>query len=306
MYETDAGICTERGVQPSIMEEYERYDVNLSEVQLSCLALSDELLALKGDSPFTFVDMYVDTPAEEVLSRIKKLRPDLLADDDEQLAMPSDGEYHPILDAKKTDARLVGVGLRVWGWDDEKYVFTNGSNESYDMSRHFLMYPSDEKTHRRQLEISFSYSHSSAGNIVESVSLALGSGGETSIYSQLYMSAYAETGYEGHGGRSSQNVSDGDMAAFGDLVAEIVGGVPESMRMRSERTLNELVYSAATEDARHAVMRLIEETWPAQALYLIASSRDGGAPLEDLLRDAAMSDVAVQRIDAIIARWSAM
>lgn len=304
MYETEADMCAKQGVRPSIMEEYERYDAQVSEAQASCLALSDELLALKGDSPLSFVDLSVNVSAEEVMSRVKQCQySELLAGDDDQLAMPSNGEYYPMLDVKKSDARLTGIGLRVWGWDDDKYVFTNKSRDEYDMSKHFLRYPSDEKVHRRQIEISFGYDHPEAGSIVESLSLNITSMGQASMHSQIYMGVYAETGYEGHGGVSKGHVSDRDMVMFGDLTAEIVGDMPESVRMRDQRELQEMIESAATMDVRQAVERLIECTWPAQARYLLGLSGDNGASLCSLLDDAEKSSEVVERIDALMKKW---
>lgn len=306
MYEAEADMYPE-GERPAIIEEYERYDFQPSEVVTSCTALADELLALKNpDSPLTFVDIVVESDPDTVLTKLQTIAAGkILADQDAQLAIASDGKYYPILDFRKENATLVGTGLRVWGWDDRKYVFTNEENEPYEYPKHALFYPTDEKSSTRQIELSFSYRDAESRGFTESVSLYLGAGGSASISSNLWSMAYAETGYEGHGGSSLDNFTDDDIAAFGDLVAEIVGDTPESIAMRIDRKLQELIETAATPAAQQAVHNLIEATWPAQANYLLRRKQEGTSKtIADQLCDPATAEAATEAVGTIIEEWS--
>lgn len=305
MYQTEAAIYPE-GQRPTIMDEYEQYDYQPSEVVASCKALADELLVLKSpDSPLTFVDIVVEPEAKTILSKVQAIKAgNVLAAQDAQLAIPSDGKYYPILDMRKENATLAGAGLRVWGWDHDKLVFTRRAGEPYNYPEHVLFYPADEKSSTRQLELSFSYQNEEGGSFTESVSLYLSSGGTASISSQISSMAYAETGYEGHGGKSLDSVTDEDVAAFGDLVAEIVGNQPESVAMRIDRRLQELTEAAATPAAQQAVQAIIEATWPAQASYFLRRQEEGAdTTIAEQLCDPVTADAGIERVNTIIIEW---
>lgn len=307
MYETQADMYPE-GQRPDIMEDYEQFDDKPSEVVASCTALADELLKLKEPgSQFTFVDIAVEAKAETVLNGLKAISVgSVLADDEDQLAIPSDGEYYPVLDFRKQDAKLVGVGLRVWGWDDQKYIFTNSKDEKYDYPRHLLVYPSDEKSSSRQLELSFGYVSGSSTRFTESVSLNLSSRGSVSISSKVWAMEYAETGYEGHGGTSRQKLTDEEIGAFGDLIAKIVGDEPKSSSMVLRERLDEITQTAATPHAQQAIQNLIEATWPAQAEYFLTRTRPGAdMTIREQLRDETTAGAAITAINSIIAEWKA-
>lgn len=295
--------------RPAIMDEYERHDHKPSPVIASCIALANELLALKDpETPLTFVDIVVETDPDTVLAKIQAMAAgSLLADEDEQLAIPSDGSYYPILDIRKQNAKFIGVGLRVWGWDSEKYVFTNGEDEQYEFPKHALLYPSEEKNSTRQLEISFGYEDEEAGSFVESVSLYIYSDGSATISRSISASAYSETGYEGHAGSSLEKMTDNDIAAFGDLVAEIVGDKPESVGMRIDRQLQEITEAAATPSAQRAIQELIDATWPAQARYLLSRNIEGtDTTIAEQIRDEATVDAAITAIHTTIQEWQEM
>ncbi|MEO7904311.1 MAG: hypothetical protein ABIR91_00795, partial [Candidatus Saccharimonadales bacterium] len=138
MYETEAAMYQDAGTRPDIMADYERFDDTAGEVVDSCIALTDELLAFRPeDDRFSFEDIAVELPADKVQDMLRELRAGaLLADDDEQLAIESDGAYYRVLDAKKNQATPTGVGLRVWGWDDPKVVYTNKDDEPFDRFKH--------------------------------------------------------------------------------------------------------------------------------------------------------------------------
>lgn len=298
------------GERPAIMDEYEQHDFEPSPVVASCTALANELLALKNPkSPLTSVDIAVETDSDTVLAKLQTIAAgSLLSDDDEQLAIPSDGEYYPILDIRKQNATLVGAGLRVWGWDDQKYVFINKDDEQYEYPKHALLYPSDEQRSIRQLEVSFTYDSEDegAGGFLESVSLYLHSDGSATVSSRVWASAYAETGYEGHRGSSLDVVTDDDIAAFGDLVAEIVGDEPESVGMLQDRQLQELTEAAATPSAQRAIQDLVKATWPAQAMYFLCrGTEEAGTTIAEQIRKEETADTAIAAIQAIIEEWEA-
>lgn len=265
------------GIRPEIMDLYDEYDSRLSDTEASCIALADELLAFKDEkSPLTFVDICVDEPATSVLNKLQSIKAgELLTADDEQLAIKSTGEYYPILDIRKDQADLIGVGLCVWGWDHEKYTYTDSTEEMRDFKKDLLVYPSDEKMAQRQLEITFMYYDRQApkdgsSHFNESISLTVSEHGRASLSRSISSMVYAETGYEGHKHESLKSIEEADIAAFGDLVAEIVGDVPESISMRQERKLAELVDAVASEAAKSMIRELLDATWPAQAQYILS------------------------------------
>lgn len=301
MYERQAAMYGD-DERPAIMDEYEQHDHKPSEAVASCKALADELLALKNpDSTLTFEDFVVEVEPEAVLDKLASISAgSVLAANDEQLAIQSKSEYYPLLDIRKQNAKLIGVGLRVWGWDDKKYVYATPDGESYKYPDHLLMYPSNEKNSTRELELTFGYMNDST-RFTESVSLYIYPRGSVTISSQVWADAYAETGYEGHGGRSLEKVSDKEIAAFGDLIAETVGDEPKSVAMAIRQQLQELIETAATASAQQAVQNLIELTWPAQANYLLTRSREGeDRTIAELLHDEATAEAAVAAIEEII------
>lgn len=307
LYETEAAIHQHYCTQPEIMALLEQYDELLSDTEASCVALADELLALKDekDKVWSFVDIMIDHAPDQLLATIEATRiGQVLAADDEQLAIPSDGSYYPVLDVTKATSKLVGVGLRVWGWDYEKYVYTNDGDEKYEHPKHVLMYPSDEKKISRQLELQFSYRTTDGGSLCESVSLSVGDGADVGIVRSVWMSAYAETGYEGHNHMKLERCEDRDMMAFGDIIAEAVGDVPESVGMRQSRLLQELVDKMPA-DGREVVQRLIDTTWPAQAIYLLGRRlKDTNLTIAKSLLDETHKTQAIAALEETIAQWS--
>lgn len=252
LYEEEAAIANDRDWRPPILDEYESYDREIDELSASCAALAEELLKLKEpDSQWTFETFVIEEAPQEVLEKLKQTRVgEVLAGDDEQLAIPSNGEYYPVLDIKKQDMKLAGVSLRVFGWSDRKYIFTNKPGEQYQYPQNCLVYPSDEKSKWYSLELTFAYDHPEAGAVNEEVQLSIGQRGDLSIHRQIWASPYAETGYEGHLGKGLEDTTDEDIAAFADLVAEIVGDEPEAVWHRNERVLAAYIDTVPSETAR--------------------------------------------------------
>ncbi len=268
LHEQDAALYREHGVRPAIMDEYEQYDSPTPPLEASCIAMADELLSHKEvGSPLTFVDVVVEVPPEEVRDRLQRLAAGrLLASNDEQLAMESDGSYYPVLDIRKADATLVGVGVQVWGWDDDKIARTDTEGEPYNHNKHVLVYPSTEKTHRRKIDIQFSYDHPES-YFSETVSLQVSSEGGTQLSRAIWASAYAETGYEGQAGKSLRHGSKQAAAEFADLVAEIVGDDPLSVREFADRQFAEYLQQVTLPEAREYLQEWLENSWCRQVLH---------------------------------------
>lgn len=311
MYDHEAALYEHHGKRPEIMDLYDEYDGNLTDAEASCIALADELLALKEEkSPLTFLDICVDVPPKDVLRTLQQIRAgELLAADNEQLAIKSNGEYYPVLDMRKEQAEVVGVGLRVWGWNHEKYTFTNPDKRNVHPVKDLLMFPSDEKQAQRQIELTFSYLSGQVAEekpqyFTESVSLMVSEGSGASMYSTVYSPAYAETGYEGHGGKSLESVQEGDVAAFGDLVAEIVGDVPESVAIRESREVYEIVERAVNLQIAEAILELINLTWPAQANYILSQRANGSTKtIAEAAQSEDSAELALMVVRAHIADW---
>ncbi len=304
LYETEASFYGE-GTRPEIMDEYEKYDTYPSEAVATCQALADALFALKDEkSPWTFVDIVIDKNPAEVLEKLKKIQAGhLLTDEDEQLAIPSDGSYYPMLDIKKNNAQLLGTGMRVFGWDNPKYVRTDNFIRQNDYPRNILFYPSDEKSSIRQIELNFYYDTGENLSFSESIGLYITSNGSASLNRHIWSSEYAETGYEGHHHAHDTNVSDEDIIAFSELVAEIVGDEPESHPMRIDRQLQELIYSA-TPSAQEAIQTLLDTTSPVQAYsFLHRTLDDAGLSIAQKISIVETAELAIKDIYTIIDDW---
>lgn len=290
MYEAKAGLYQSRGDRPGIMDAYEKYEKEISEdLGASCAGLADELLKHKDpESPLTYEDFIVSTPATEVLESLKKLRAgELLAADDEQLAVLSGGEYYPVLDIKKQNSRLLDVTIRVSGWSDVKYLFTNKPGEQRQYPQDYLRYPSNEKSHWYELDLIFSYEYpdSDSGYFNETVSLYIGQRGDLSLSSDIWAATYAETGYEGHGGKSLDGRSDEDVAAFADLIAKLVGDEPETIGHFNLKVLARYIDKVASEQSRVYLGEWLLNSHAAQVSYDLEATSVGDQSLLKALLD---------------------
>lgn len=226
-YEVEAEVVyKETGARPAILNEYEAYDTEgVDGVPRVAAELAEALLAHKApDSPLTFVDMHATMPARNALERLASTRAgELLAADDEQLAIESDGSYYPQLDLRKQALALRGVGVRAWGWSsDQKVRFTNGPGEPYSYPEDCLYFPSGEVDKWYELDITFSYT-SDSDIVTETLALAIGSGGNLRLSRSVWCTAYAETGYEGHAMRQLKDSSDDDANAFLEVLVDALG-----------------------------------------------------------------------------------
>ena len=269
MYEKMAEEYVELGIRPDILDEYEKFDIKMSDAERSCVEMSDELLKHKHRENLKFASICIDVPPEEVLDKLKQTRiGNVLSGDDEQLAYESDGSYYPILDIKKKDATLTGVGLTVMDWDSEKTAKTDKPGETWDPNRHVLRYPSDENDRHREFILSFGYKSpnlKTRDGFSEKITFTVGES-VTGIYREVYVDEYAEMGYEGHHGKTLKKVSDDDVIAMGNLIAEIVGENPESPSERKTKMYNEFLTKILSAESRQYVEEWVNNSWEGQVM----------------------------------------
>lgn len=246
----------------------DNFDHELTQPQADFIALTDVLLAHKRDGGMhlSFTDIVVQHSPDEVEQKLRATRVgQLMRPSDAQLAIESDGSYYPQLDLKKANGRLAGVSIRAWGWDDKKYRYTDPGNTT--VPREYKKYQGEiDKT--RQLDISFSYTIGDT-SVVESISLYGSTTAPDYVYatSQVWASPYAETGYEGHGDDSIDELSDAEVYEFLELVADMVGDTPESYGEMYTRQTAALRCEFEGTSHFDGVSRLIDLLWPAQACY---------------------------------------
>lgn len=251
-----------------IQSASDEFDHEISQARADAVALADVLLAHKPDgSPLTFVDIVMEGDDEQMLDELAASPfGRLLAAPDEQLAIESDGSYYPVLDIRKESGVFLGMGLRAWGWDEDKWRHTDVGE---DYPREFKEYPG-EKDKTRELELAMSY-RVGRETVTETITLYFGTtpSGTFRASSQLHMMAYAETGYEGHGGKGIGRISDEDAYWFLDFIARHVGDEPKSVREVQDERLNAIRADAERHGVLKGVDKLIKDTWNAQALYMM-------------------------------------
>lgn len=252
-----------------IEQPQDEYDFEITQTQADAIVLADELLKHKPEgSPLTFVDIVLVGSCDEMQAEIERGPfANLLAEPDEQLALWSDGNYYPILDVRKQNGRLCGVGLRVWGWDNDKYRYTKPREEGAPYE--YKEYPG-QKDKDRQLELAMSYVVGEE-TVTETLSLWFGTSGSGNMRAstQLHMMAYVESGYEGHGGKGRGNLSDEEVYWLLDFVARYVGNDPKSVGELQDEMIEDIRILAGQYGVLKQVDKLITATWNAQALYLM-------------------------------------
>lgn len=272
-------------VQPVVSEDTsevmyldEAYDCKIDELSARCTALAEELLTLKEPgSPSMLEYIVVRRTPQEVIEKLKHIRVgEVLAGDDEQLAIQSD-DYYPKLDIKKQDMTLADVSLCVVG----------------------SMYPFDERMKWYSLELSFSYDHPEIGIVDETVTLSIGQCGELSMYRQIAASPYAEAGYEGHAEKGLNDITGEDIAAFVDLIAEIVGDEPMAMRQRNDREL-----AAYSDTVPSEIARMYLREWRANmgAFRILRDLQNTAVGGESLAYALKHNELAEQGLETLAAK----
>ena len=253
----------------NIEQPFDEFDHELTQLQTDGIALADKLLEHKpDDSPFTFVDIILPGDHGVMLEEVKDgPLSHLLTLPSEQLAIESDGSYYPRLDVRKEGATFIGMSLRVFGWNDRKIRYTNTDQKSPPYL--YKEYP-DQEDKTRQLEFGMSY-RIGEETFSERLSLHITSSHPSSIDAStiISMPVYAETGYEGHGGKDDHSISDEAVEWFLDFVARSVGDAPKSYNEVMDARIEGVRMMADGHGVREAIDELIDGTWNAQALHMM-------------------------------------
>lgn len=297
-YEEAAALYVAQGARPEIMDTYETYDAEFSDLYVSCAAFADELLALKDpDETVTFVDVVVESPAKQVLEQLRETSIGrLLAADDRQLAGAADPRYKD-LDIKKRDATLTGVRATVFGRSSDGKYFILGKDEVSP-----LIYPSGEQNKWYQVELSFSYRHTSGERFSEKMVLSLGTQGDMSINTSIYIDAYAEQGYEGGDGRFLYSPTDEEVTQFVDLVAEVIGDEPLSVRQWYDRDMALYLNLVVLPKSVEYVHEWLTNSWSGQVRGDLLRIPCGDTSLAKGLADPLLAEQAHKQLVDLIER----
>jgi len=289
--------------QANIERPIDEFDHELTQVQADAIALADELLKRKREnSPLTFVDIVLVDDQHEMLAEIEAgPLSHLLAKPGKQLAMKFD--RHPRLDVRKKNGEFTGMSLRVWGWDEDKFRYTKPHSDGPPYE--FKEYPG-EKDKTRQLEISMGYEVGEE-TVTESLSVYTSSSRHDYIYasSQVYMDAYMEQGYEGHGGKSDYDISSEAVEWFLEFIARHVGDQPKSFHDLDEERIARIREIADAHGAREGIDELIAATWNTQAIYIMRRPclLLGGKSILECLGSAETAVQAGEAAREVAKRW---
>lgn len=205
----------------------DEYDHEITPLQADIIALTDALLERRPEnSPFSFINIPLAGDKRDLLDEIEKTRfASLLTSPDEQLAIESDGSYYPQLDIRKKHLQLEGVRLVVWGQDEQKrrYLHDIDSNPEYPLK--YKEYP-DEIDKHRGLDVRVTYTSADEQLVQETIELHTATVRQDAVgmTRSIWISAYAETGYEGHNyKRGARNIiGDEGIEEFLDFIVRHV------------------------------------------------------------------------------------
>ena len=205
-------------IEPAIDEN----DHEITQEQADIIAVADALLAQKDpESQFSFLNISLVGDQEKIVADIHDSPLSyLLAGQNDQLAIESDGSYYPQLDIRKADLTFQEAFVRAWGWQDRKVRHTDtSSGRPYS----YVTYDGEFDT-SRQLDLVVRYTHATGGVVVETASLHTTSARPDSIQasSDIWMSEYAETGYEGHKRNYNHSPSSEEIVWMLDFIARHV------------------------------------------------------------------------------------
>lgn len=286
--------------KPEEQPPIDQHDHELSPTNASFIALADALLEHKeADSPLTFVDIIVQADTAATYKRLEQTRVGrLLLKPGDQLALESDGQYYPVVDAPKPDGPPQSIGVTVWGWDHEKVRYTGNEEPQGSYPRDFVRYDG-QQDHTRQIDIRI---HHQVGQIRATETVGLyGSTSRTSLPSgsrKVTMSEYAETGYEGHNNVHTYDLTDDDVVGFMELVADIVGDEPMSTSELRDKQYNEYLQRIVSPDSLAYIEEWVDNSWNGQVMADLARKelRVGDTPMYQALT---MPELAEQAQDTL-------
>lgn len=259
--------------QPEIRPRDDEHDFEFTRRQANALALADELLKLRDpESRLTFVDILLDSDDEDIRQELLDgPLAGMLKGATDELAMESDGSYYPVVHMTKARSMFTGMRLTMWGWDQEKIRYTGGEHK--DGGYEYRTYEG-QKDRSVKFEFSMGYRSLDDPSVMaaESLSLSVSSsvpGGKFAVSRDVWMSPYAETGYEGHDQKYNGKPTKKQVEWFLDLVAKSVGDEPISEKQFVHNQVMDFAMKADGVGAGEGVRALIDGTWDAQALYLM-------------------------------------
>lgn len=195
-------------------------DPELIPSQQAVKELADSILSFKPEkAQITFWGFRSSVSPDDLQTKLRDTHfGDLLLADGDTLSIATD-RYYPDLDLFVGKAEMTGVGIRAYGWEENKWrIYSGGPQEPpYDVIR----YPG-EKDWSRELEIRLSYSNGKerASQIIAVSTSSRGAGQTPLIVRLVSAPAYAETGYEGHS-RVYKRDSDEAVTEFIELASEV-------------------------------------------------------------------------------------
>lgn len=209
-----------KGIIEPVKDEH---DHELSQTQANIIALADVIFEQRPeDHPFTFVDVMLSGDMHEILRELEQIKiGELLAAPTDQLAMKSDGSHYPILDLRKENLKLEAVTARVWSWNHDKVRFTDRNQEKLTLPRKYKLFPGETDA-ARQVDIVASYHSADSGYIQETIGVYTTSSSPNyyHVASNIWASAYAETGYEGHMHKDGDGIGAEDIEDFLSFIAQ--------------------------------------------------------------------------------------
>lgn len=252
----------------------DEYDYELTQLQTDLLEFGRELCSLKENNRLTFVDFILQGDDNEMLAELESgPMSEFLAGQREQLAIPSDGSYYPKLDLSKNKAKFYGMVLRVFGWKSDKMRYTNlytrKDSDPYEWKEY-------EREEDWTYEFSLGMSYACDKEVFsESLAMTVGSARPDNlrINSQVFAHAYAETGYEGHGGHGASDPTDEQVVWLADFIAKHLGDRPITVEEYQRSQLNKLSQRVEELGGEGLVEKLVKYTWEAQALGVIKAPR---------------------------------
>lgn len=197
-------------------------DPELLNCQVGIKEFCDEILALRPENyRLTFWDILSEHSATAVYDRLNASSlGDLMLQPGDTLSMPGSGSYHPDLGLYVGDAALERVSVRAWGWEFDKYRRDPDGPDTSPFK--VLPYPGEQDWMRR-LEITLSYTNGKqlAKQIITAETDSMSAGSLPTVSREVYASAYAEQGYEGHSQVSRKAQNEDEVAYLVALAREL-------------------------------------------------------------------------------------
>jgi len=303
MYEEDAAVLTNLGGEAAILDLFDRYDTR-PQLSYSCEALATEILKFKdrySDGHYESFD--VSLLPWQVIDKLRALRVgSLLAGDEDQLALPSGPNGDSTLDIRKKDATPTDVSLRVWKYAaDRKYAVTSDPEIEPQFPRDYLMYPSDETSYQYLMEVILEYYHPTADIIQETIGLYIGKRGQLGVERDMYITGFGAAASEGCYVQSLPDASEQDIAAFADVIAEIVGDVPTPKFSHDEyNDIKDYIRRISNGLTRAYLTEWLDNTSRFHVNSQLSASRIDGTTLRDALvssNNSSAHDELVSLID---------